>query len=186
VSPRGWSVLAVGALALLALAPGPRSGSAATPALTIEPSRAPALKLRTVTGEALTLEKLIARGPVVLDFWATWCRPCLEELPELETLHRKYRERGLTVVGISLDGPRNFAKVRPFASKLGLTFPIAVDEDGRIQHLYQVRALPTTVLIDTSGNVVSVREGYRPGETRALEAEIAKLVAPAQDEAPKP
>jgi peroxiredoxin len=176
----GW---AFAILALLALAAGPAPG--ASTSLTLEPSRAPALKVRTVSGELLTLEKLVARGPVVLDFWATWCRPCLAELPELETLYGRYRERGLTVVAVSLDGPRNYAKVRPFASKLRLTFPVVLDEDGRIQQLYQVRAMPTTVVIDTAGMIVSVREGYRPGDTRALEAEITKLLAPPPVEAPK-
>jgi cytochrome c biogenesis protein CcmG, thiol:disulfide interchange protein DsbE len=175
--------LMIATAALLALAPCP--GRAPGAPLTLEPSRAPAFKIRAVSGETLTLDKLAARGPLVLDFWATWCRPCLAELPELEALFQKYRERGLTVVAVSLDGPRNFAKVRPFASKLGLTFPIAVDEDGRMQQLYQVRAMPTTVVIDTAGMIVAVHEGYRPGDTRGLEAEIEKLFAPPQVAAPK-
>ena len=153
--------------------------------VSLERSRAPALRVRTVTGESLSLEKLLAAGPVVLGFWATWCHPCLAELPELETLHRRYGDRGLTVVGVSVDGPRNFAKVRPFAAKLGLTFPIVVDEDGRIQQLFQVGAVPTTIVIDSAGVLVAVREGYRPGDSRGLEAEVSKLVSPAQDEATK-
>jgi len=165
------------ALLLLGLLPPPAHGAAA-PALSLERSRAPALRARTVTGETLSLEKLLAAGPVVLDFWATWCQPCLAELPELEALHRKYRERGLTVVGVSVDGPRNFAKVRPSVAKLGLTFPIVLDEDGRIQQSWQVRAMPTTVVIDSAGVIVTVREGYRPGDTRSLEAAIVKLLAP--------
>jgi peroxiredoxin len=75
--------------------------------------------------------------------------------------------------------------VRPFAAKLGLTFPIVLDEDGRIQHVYQVRAMPTTVVIDTAGVIVTVREGYRPGDTRGLEAAIAKLLPPPPAEAPE-
>jgi peroxiredoxin len=172
----------IGSIALLALHLTARPAHGA-PALALERARAPEFRARTVTGEALSLAKLLERGPVLLDFWATWCRPCLAELPELEAIGRKYRASGLTVVGVSEDGPRNFARVRPFASKLGLTFPIVLDEDGRIQQLYQVGALPTTVLIDTAGMVVTVREGYRPGESRELEAAVAKLLAPPASEA---
>jgi len=176
-------IAGVAALALH-LSAWPARGAVSAP-IALERSRAPALRVRAVTGETLSLEKLLAGGPVVLDFWATWCKPCLAELPELEALQRKYRERGLTVVGVSVDGPRNFAKVRPFAAKLGLTFPIVLDEDGRIQQLYQVRAMPTTIVIDTAGAIVTVREGYRPGDTRGLEAEITKLLPPPPGEAPK-
>jgi peroxiredoxin len=172
------------ALLLLGLLPAP-AHAAAAPALSLERSRAPALRARTVTGETLSLEKLLATGPVVLDFWATWCQPCLAELPELEALHKKYRERGLTVVGVSVDGPRNFAKVRPSVAKLGLTFPIVPDEDGRIQQSWQVRAMPTTVVIDSAGVIVTVREGYRPGDTRSLEAAIVKLLPPPPAGAPE-
>jgi cytochrome c biogenesis protein CcmG/thiol:disulfide interchange protein DsbE len=173
----------VSAIAVIALAS--TMASAASAPFPLERSAAPAFSLRSVAGEKLSLAKLLAKGPVVLDFWATWCHPCLAELPELEALHKKYAERGLTVVGISVDGPRNFARVRPFASRAGLTFPIAIDEDGRIQQLFQVRAMPTTLLIDTSGVIVTVREGYRPGDTSRLEAAIAELFQPPPSEAPK-
>ena len=178
--------LMIGGIALLMLHLTVRPAHGASgPPLSLESARAPAFRTRTVSGDALSLEKLLARGPVLLDFWATWCHPCLAELPELEALHRRYRERGLTVIGVSEDGPRNFARVRPFAAKLGLTFPIVLDEDGRIQQLYQARALPTTVLIDAAGVIVTVREGYRPGDTRRLETAIELLVSPPPIEPPK-
>jgi len=152
--------------------------------LSLEKQRAPDFKLRTVTGEKLGLERLRAKGPIVLDFWATWCHPCAEMMPELDALHRKYRERGLTVIGVSVDGPRNFARVRPAALRLGIGYPIAIDEDGRLAQLYRVRAMPTTLLIDTAGVIVRVSEGWHPGETRGLEAAVAALLPAAPVEAP--
>ena len=175
---------ALGALLALSLLAAPGAANAAA-AVSIERARVPALKLRTVAGESLNMEKMLDAGPVVIAFWATWCHPCLAELPELEAIYRRHRDRGLTVIGLSVDGPRNFAKVRPFAAKLGLTFPIVVDEDGRIQRLLQVGAVPTTVVVDSAGVIVRVHEGYRPGDSRTLEAEIAKLLVPALDEDPK-
>jgi cytochrome c biogenesis protein CcmG, thiol:disulfide interchange protein DsbE len=143
---------------------------------------APGLVLRSVTGERIELDALRHSGPVLLDFWATWCKPCLESIPELEALHERWRDRGLTVIGISIDGPRNFARVRPFASRLGIHYPIVLDEDGRLQEQFRVREVPTTVLFDTSGVVVRITPGYRPGETTALEAAIVALLpAPRTD-----
>ncbi len=141
-----------------------------------EPPLAPAFKVRSVTGQILDLAELRARGPVLLDFWATWCKPCLAALPELDALHRRFSPRGLTVIGISVDGPRNFPKVRPFAQRYGLGFPIVLDEDGSLQARYQARAIPTSVLISAEGRMVHVRQGWRPGETRDLEAAIKALL----------
>lgn len=160
------------ALALaLALAAGANGWAAEPPAKT-----APSFRLRALDGRMLDSAVLLGRGPVLLDFWATWCKPCITALPELQALHEKWQGRGLTVVGISEDGPRNFSKVRPFASRMGLTYAIALDEDGSVQGRYQVRALPTTVLIGTDGRIVSLHQGYRPGVAGELDAAIAVLL----------
>lgn len=139
---------------------------------------APDFRVRSVTGEKLELAALRARGPVLIDFWATWCAPCLASLPEIQSLHRRAGPRGLTVIGVSIDGPRNHAKVRPFAARLGLTFPIVLDEDGRLQDSFKVRVVPTAILIDTSGAVALVTQGYRPGEGARLAAAVAALLGP--------
>jgi cytochrome c biogenesis protein CcmG/thiol:disulfide interchange protein DsbE len=127
-------------------------------------------------GTGLKLEDLITKGPVLLDFWATWCKPCAASLPELQAMHETYADRGLTVVGVSIDGPRNFSKVRPFVARTGLTYPIVLDHDGRLQRDFHVTAVPTAVLIDRTGAIVRVRQGYRPGEDRNLAAEIEALL----------
>ena len=141
-----------------------------------EAPRAPRFQMKSVTGEKLDLDRLRQQGPVLLDFWATWCKPCLAALPELEALHRRFAPRGLTVIGVSVDGPRNFPKVRPFAQRLGLSFPIALDEDGSLQQRFQVRAVPTSVLISAEGRIAHVTQGWRPGETVALGRAITALL----------
>ncbi len=143
------------------------------------PSRVPAprFKARDLTGRVLDLSKLLHRGPIVLDFWATWCSPCVEALPELQALQRKYDDAGLTVIGVSVDGPRNFARVRPFTASMGLTYPIVLDSDGRLQQLYHVIAIPTAFVIDTTGTITYVRVAYRPGEGAKLEHGVRALLA---------
>lgn len=140
--------------------------------------KAPAFELKDLDGHVLRLDALRRRGPVLLDFWATWCKPCQAAIPELRALHASYAPRGLTIIGVSVDGPRNHSKVRPFVQSKGIGYPIVIDQDGRLQQLYQVIALPTSVLIDTSGMVVAARVGFRPGESRSLGEKIEALLAP--------
>jgi peroxiredoxin len=138
---------------------------------------APSFKVRTLTGEKIELAELVRHGPVVLDFWATWCKPCLYALPELQRAHERYAAQGVTVVGISEDGPRNYAKVRPFASRYLLTYPLVLDEDGSLQGRYQVRSLPTTFVIDRAGRIAWTHQGYQPGLAEMIDEALARALA---------
>lgn len=164
--------LAVCAALVPSAAPGP-------------PEKAPPFTMKSVAGRTLKLPELLTEGPVLLDFWATWCKPCLKALPEIQDLHERFGPRGLTVIGISADGPRNYSKVRPFAARMGLTFPIGLDVSGDLQKSFRVTGLPTTVLIDTSGVIVKVRRGYRPGEGKELSLSIESLLPPGDEPTPR-
>ena len=171
-------LLAAAALVAV-LAPAARP---ATPAIT--PAPAARFVARTITGERFDLAAALAKGPVLIDFWATWCHPCLESLPALEKLRAAQAAHGLTVVAISIDGPRNFARVRPFAQRLGLHMPIVIDEDGSLAQKYQVSSVPTTVLIALDGRIVRIQTGYLPGEDATLAGAVQALLAPAAPAAP--
>ena len=162
-------VIAAAALALV-------SGAPAVAQIPGNRALAPRFVVESLTLEKLDLDVLRRRGPVLLDFWATWCKPCITAIPEIERIHLQYAPRGLSVIGISADGPRNYAKVRPFVTRLGITYPVALDEDGSLQQKFQIRALPTTVLIDTSGTIVQVWQGFRPGEGELWKARIDALL----------
>jgi peroxiredoxin len=143
----------------------------------LEQPPAPAFNARDLEGRSVSLAALRARGPVLIDFWATWCTPCRAALVELEDWRRRYGPRGLAIVAVSVDGPRNLAKVRPYVSRLRVGYPVVIDDDGRLQELYQVTELPTAVLVDTAGRIVGTRVGYRRGET-ALAARVEGLLPP--------
>jgi len=132
---------------------------------------APDFKAQTLDGAEIDLAAL--RGKVVLlDFWATWCVPCKRDLPAIEKLHREFRQKGLTVLGVNVGEEK--ADVQKFLSALRVTHPIVqVDESNELLAKLAVNAFPTTVLIDRKGNVAAYEVGAR-GEA-ALRADLAKL-----------
>lgn len=139
---------------------------------------APDFNLRSPTGERIHLKTLLKEGPVLLDFWATWCKPCIKAMPKLQEIHKKYEDRGLTVVGVNEDGPRGQSKVKPFLRARKLTFPVALDLDGAVQKRMRVTAMPTTILIDSDGMVVFRQAGFAKGQEGALiEAIEAVLIS---------
>ena len=103
---------------------------------------------------------------VLLNFWATWCSPCLKEMPGMELLWKKYRDQGLVVLGVSND-QKNFGKrVNTFIKRVDLSFPILLDTESEVSDLYDVSGIPVSFLISRDGKilaeVVGVREWSSP------------------------
>ena len=97
---------------------------------------------------------------IILNFWATWCAPCLEEMPAFEKLYRRYRSQGLTVLSVSLD-KGNFSKVQSFVDSNNLTFPVLIDSDGVAEKLYPSFTIPFTYVIDKDGRVAARVDGAK-------------------------
>jgi thiol-disulfide isomerase/thioredoxin len=130
--------------------------------------------LADLAGRRVRLRDL--RGQVVLvNFWATWCGPCREEMPALATLARELGPRGLAVLGVNYQEPR--AKVEAFAREQGLTFPILLDENGAAGAAAQVFALPTTLVVDRRGRLVGTVLGIRDWTGRDARAYLGGLLA---------
>jgi peroxiredoxin len=143
----------------------------------IRPSRekqAPEFSVAGLRGERLALGAL--RGKVVfLNFWATWCPPCKEEMPSMERLYRRYRDRGLTMLAISIDSD-NGRRVADFVKRLGLTFLIGLDPKLEVANTYAVRALPSTFLIDRNGKTSAIALGPRDWDGTAAHAVVESLL----------
>lgn len=122
-------------------------------------TQAPDFNLPAPDGKRIKLSALLEKGPVLLDFWATWCKPCLKGMPKLQEIHATYAERGLTVLGVNEDGPRGLNRIRPFLKGRKITFAIAIDAAGSVMKRLQVRALPTTILIAPDGEIVLRQTG---------------------------
>lgn len=110
--------------------------------------QAPPFSLKNLDGRPLSLADY--KGKVVLiNFWATWCKPCRVEMPSLNKLFKKYGKQGLVVIGVSIDKTRD--PVREFLEEIPLDFPIVLDSDTSVSKNYKVFAFPTTFLIDRGG-----------------------------------
>jgi len=135
---------------------------------------APAIRLPDLNGNAVSLEA--SRDKVVLvHFWATFCVPCLEEMPVLESLWQEYGREGLVILGIAGDRGKTEV-VREFAEKTGVSFPVLHDQDGRIRNQYEVIALPTTYLVGRDGKISGRAIGTRSWDESGGRAVIEALL----------
>lgn len=119
---------------------------------------APDFTLEDLSGRPLSLKKL--RGEVVfLNFWATWCVPCRQEMPTMEKLYQEFKGRGLVVVAVNYRETKE--EIQKFVDELGLTFPVLVDRDGRVSETYGVWSIPLSYFIDRKGDFIGKVSGYR-------------------------
>jgi len=150
------------------------AAAAVTASAAVQPSAtAPDFTLRSVGGANLRLAE--QRGQVVLvNFWATWCGPCRQEMPHLNRLYDKYRSAGFVLLGVNIDDdPRAAADL---AAKLGVHFPVLLDTDKRVSRAYDMSAMPATLLIDRDGRVRHIHRGYRDGVERTYEEQVRGLL----------
>lgn len=146
-------------------------------------SRAPDYQAVSLGGDTVSLSSF-AGEVVVLNVWATWCRPCVVEMPALQRLHEELSEDGLRVVAVSVDSPPGVigsfgqpgGNVREFVHDLGLTFTVLHDPTARIETRYQVNGLPTTYVIDRDGRIQRKVLGARAWDEPPLADQIRQLV----------
>lgn len=138
--------------------------------------RAPDFTLSNLRGKDVTLSEMLKEGPVLLDFWATWCKPCVKAFPGLQELFEKYEGRGLRVVTVSVDSPKSQARVAPLISSKKYTFEVLLDTQGRVAKKYNIMALPRTLLISPTGEIVYATVGNRPTSHKELEQAILEIL----------
>jgi peroxiredoxin len=163
-SARALRVVAITVVAVLA----GTASSAIAPQAT-----APDFTLHTMSGPNLRLKE--QRGRVVMvNFWATWCGPCRQEMPELSRLYEKYKSSGFVLLGVNVDD--DTSKAAEVAAKLGVTFPVLLDTDKAVSKLYDLSTMPSTVIIDRDGKVRYVHRGYLSGYEENYEKQIRELL----------
>lgn len=152
----------------------PESAQAAPGSVAKEGFTAPDFKLGLMDGGKITLSEL--EGKVVLvNFWTSWCPPCRQEMPAIESVYRSYKDIGLVVIGLNLTAQDSKQDAASFAQEVGVTFPIALDLDNSVGNLYRVTALPTSFFIDRKGVIRSVIVGG-PMSEAVVQSKVEELL----------
>jgi peroxiredoxin len=144
---------------------------------------APLFELETLDGSEVSMEKLLEQGPVIIEFWATYCKTCDEELDLLNELMPEFEERNVSVLGISIDSPRNQSKIKPIVNSRKWTMPIPLDPESKVKSKYGVKTLPTLYIVSQEGEIVYSRIGYSPTMGEKI-LEIVRDLTPEPEEIP--
>ncbi len=134
---------------------------------------APAFELNSNSGKAVSLADL--KGQIVLvNFWASWCGPCRQEMPILEQLNHQYRSKGVALIGVNVEP--DSAAATAWLKATPVSFPILYDLDSKVSKLYEVQGMPNTVIIDRKGVVRYIHRGYSPGAENEYLDQIRALI----------
>jgi len=130
---------------------------------------APDFTLKSLEGKNLKLSEMTG-NVVLINFWATWCGPCREEMPLLNVLHNKYEPLGFTVLGVNVE--EDLKGAQGFLKNFPVDFPVLLDNTNQVSRQFKVVAMPTTVVVDRDGNMRYLHQGYKSGD----EAKYRKMV----------
>ena len=133
--------------------------------------------LKDLNNKRTSYAEIKGENLTVLNFWATWCKPCSREIPKLVDIYEALKDRGVQFIGINVDSPRNLPKVKPFANAHGITYPVLLDSNSELISLLQITAMPTILIVNKADEIVYLHRGYRPGDEEILMKEIEKLLA---------
>jgi peroxiredoxin len=116
--------------------------------------KAPNFKLINLDGKYVELNIVSGSGPILLSFWATWCKPCLEEMAEYNKIYEQFSDSGFVMFAISTDTEKSIAKVKPYIKSKDYKFPVLLDTNSEAARKYYAQQMPYSVLIDKNGNIV--------------------------------
>jgi cytochrome c biogenesis protein CcmG, thiol:disulfide interchange protein DsbE len=137
---------------------------------------APQFRLQDIDKNTVELNKVTGKGPVLISFWATWCKPCVEEMAEYTLIYNEYKEQGFDMLAVSVDNEKTIAKVKPYVKSKQYPFTVLLDTNGEAARKYYVQAVPTTFLLDKEGKIVYQSIGFKKGDEINLKKKIEELL----------
>lgn len=133
--------------------------------------------LNDLQNKSQSFDDLKGEKLTILDFWATWCKPCNKAIPELNKIYLKYKDKGVNLIGINCDGPRSVAKVAPLCKTLQIEYPILLDMNTELMNGLNLSAYPSLLILNSQGKIVWIHEGYVPGDELIIQKEIEKQLS---------
>tara|TARA_B110000003_G_scaffold187494_2_gene186387 strand:- start:243 stop:746 length:504 start_codon:yes stop_codon:yes gene_type:complete len=143
---------------------------------TIEAKKIPDLKIKLLDGSKTSLAELTKDGPLMIDFWATWCVPCLKVMKYLDEYHIEYKNQGFKVLMINTDSPRSIGKVKSYLKSQNHQFLIGLDPNKVISKKLNGLVMPTLILVEKGGEIKWRHQGYLPGEEEEIKKQITQLI----------
>lgn len=140
------------------------------------------LVVQSINGDEVSLEELISKGPVLLNFWALWCEPCKIEMKQLQSIYDRYKDKGLSILAVNQDNQKSVSKVASYISSQEYSFYISTDADGEVAQQFNVQSIPLSLLFDKNGTVIYKALGYKPGDERKIEEALEKYFAEKNEE----
>ena len=137
----------------------------------------PNIDLKLLNGKKTTLYKLLKTGPVLLDFWATWCKPCKQVMKYLNGYHNEFKSEGFQVIMINQDTPRSLGKVKAYVNSKGYNFLVGIDPNQQISKKLNGQIMPNLILINQDATVKWRHQGYMPGEEIEIKEQIQNLLS---------
>ena len=132
--------------------------------------------LEDLDGDFVELDEITGEGPILLSFWATWCKPCIEEMKELNRIYEEYKSEGFNLVAISIDSEKSVSRVKPFIKSKNYDFTVLFDTNSEVARIYYAQIVPYTVLLDENGSIVYSHMGYKKGDEIVIENLIKSLI----------
>ncbi len=136
---------------------------------------APGFTLEDVDGNTVNLDSLLTKGPVMMSFWALWCKMCIKELDALRPYAEEFDSLNVTLLALSQDKTRSVPKVKPFATSHKWTYQVVLDPENMMRDLYNVQAMPTFFIIDQNKKIIFTHQGYKPGDEEIIVAKVREL-----------
>ena len=147
--------------------------------------KGPNFKLENLEGDITELYNELGEGPVLLSFWATWCKPCIEELTEYKKIYNDFKDKGFKMFAISTDNERTVAKVKPFVKSKNYNFPVLLDTNSDVARIYYAQAVPFSVILNEKGYIVYTHLGYMRGDELNVRNTVSELVNKQTNETPE-